>query len=84
MSKDSKKELAGKLEQNILSVLNEINPSLTKKIKKEAKSAGKNLSKKWSEIQNEIEKKAKNAVKAGEKGKIRDASPKGKKSKPTQ
>ena len=84
MSKDSKKELAGKLEQNILSVLNEINPSLTKKIKKEAKSAGKNLSKKWSEIQNDIEKKAKNAVKAGEKGKTRDASPKGKKSKPTQ
>jgi len=63
MATNEKKELAKKIEQNILTVLSELNPTLSKKIKKDVKLAGKDISKKWSDIQEEIEKKEKKALK---------------------
>jgi hypothetical protein len=63
MATNEKKELAKKLEQNILTVLSELNPTLSKKIQKDVKLAGKEISKKWSDIQEAIEKKAKKALK---------------------
>ena len=53
----TKKELAEKLEQNIISVLNELNPTPGNRFKKEAKAASKSLSKKWAKIQEDFEKK---------------------------
>jgi len=66
-----KKELTEKLEQNILAVLQEINPTLSKKLKRDIKAAGKALSGKWMDVQKDIEKKAAKALKKQAPAKVK-------------
>jgi hypothetical protein len=63
MANTDKKELANRLQKGILEILGEFHPTLSKKLKKEAKVAGKELSKKMLEIQISIEKKAHKVLK---------------------
>jgi hypothetical protein len=89
MGKKANPELTEKLESGIISILQEFNPTLGSKLKKEAHSAGKEISKKMAEMQADIEKKAKKAfekqaraAKKAQKEKVKtDKKPKDKKPK---